>query len=61
MIELNDAERGYLVEVLDAAHNALMHQLHHADSLDFKRRLRNQVALNEALRERLDALEEVAV
>jgi hypothetical protein len=48
MVELNEKERDYLLTVLLAAHTQLMHELHHADSNEYKTQLRRQIELNEA-------------
>lgn len=47
MIELNERERDYVLTVLLAAHKQMMHELHHADSAEYKQQLRRQIELNE--------------
>ena len=47
MYELTEKERDYMLTVLLAAHTQLLHELHHADSADYKQRLRQQIELNE--------------
>lgn len=48
-IELNTHESDYLKHVLDAARKSLMHELHHAQSHEFKEALKHQLELNEKL------------
>jgi len=49
MNEFTDRERDYLSTVLLAAHTQLMHELHHADSNEYKAQLRRQIELNESV------------
>jgi hypothetical protein len=52
-IELNEQEREYLLEVLEAATKEKLHELHHADSSDYKRLLRHRLELLESLTAKL--------
>jgi hypothetical protein len=52
-LELTDSERDYLVALLEAAHKGKLHELHHTDTADFKKLLKEELALIEGLRERL--------
>ena len=52
-LDITDEERDYLLEILDARREELIHELHHTDTLDFKERLRRNVDLLESLRSRL--------
>ncbi len=54
-IELTDAERAYLLELLSTACDNLLHELHHTATADFKELLRDRLALAEALRARIQA------
>jgi hypothetical protein len=48
-IELTTHESDYLKHLLDAARKSLMHELHHAQSHEFKEALKHQLDLNEGL------------
>ena len=48
-VDLTEEQAAYLVEVLGEAHKALLHEIHHADSGDYKDRLRETADMNEAL------------
>jgi hypothetical protein len=52
--DITDEERAYLLEVLEARHAELLHELHHTDTLDFKEMLKRKVELVEALRSKLE-------
>ena len=52
-LDITDAEREYLLEILDARREELLHELHHTDTLDFKEMLRRNVELVEAVRSKL--------
>lgn len=52
-IELTDQEREYLLEVLENAQKEKLHELHHADSSDYKRLLRHRLEILEALAAKL--------
>jgi hypothetical protein len=51
MLELTCEEREYLVTILRSAHTELLHDLHHADSRDYRRRLRDMLGMNEHITE----------
>ncbi|MDQ3745274.1 MAG: hypothetical protein M3444_12895 [Acidobacteriota bacterium] len=53
MLDITDEEREYLLEILDARREELLHELHHTDTLDFKEMLRRNVELVEAVRSKL--------
>lgn len=55
MRELIENERDYLLTVLVAAHTQLMHELHHADSKEYKADLRRQIELNESVTVKVQA------
>ena len=52
-LDITDQEREYLLEILDAQREELLHELHHTDTLDFKEMLRRKVALVESVRSKL--------
>jgi hypothetical protein len=52
-LDITAEEREYLLEILDARREELLHELHHTDTLDFKEMLRRKIALVEAVRSKL--------
>jgi hypothetical protein len=52
-LDITDEERDYLLEILDARREELLHELHHTDTLDFKEMLRRNVELVESVRSKL--------
>jgi len=52
-IELTTHESDYLKHLLDTARKSLMHELHHAQSHEFKAALKLQLELNEKLVEKV--------
>jgi hypothetical protein len=54
-LDITDEEREYLLEILDARREELLHELHHTDTLDYKEMLRRKAELVEALRSKLAA------
>jgi hypothetical protein len=56
--ELADAETEYLAELLHGAHTELMHQIHRADSFEFRQQLREAILVNELLCEKLESQSE---
>jgi hypothetical protein len=52
-LDITDEEKEYLLEILDARREELLHELHHTDTLDFKEMLRRNVELVEAVRSKL--------
>ena len=51
--DVTDAERQFLLELLDARHTSMLHELHHTDTYDYKQLLQEKVDLLERLREKL--------
>lgn len=49
VFDFDEREREYVLTVLLAAHTQLLHELHHADSADYKQQLRRQIELNERI------------
>lgn len=56
MLDLSSDERSFLLELLEAKHSALLHEIHHTDTEDFKEMLREQVDLVEELKTRIAQL-----
>ena len=54
-LDITDEEREYLLEILDARREELLHELHHTDTLDFKEMLRRKAEMVEAVRSKLVA------
>jgi hypothetical protein len=52
-LDITDEEREYLLEILDARREELLHELHHTDTLDFREMLRRKAALVESVRSKL--------
>jgi len=52
--EMTDAERDFLVELLDARHTSMLHELHHTDTYEYKAMLHGKLELLEKLRQKLD-------
>lgn len=53
MIELARDEREYLLELLEASHRLLIHELHHTDTSKYEEVLRQKLELNERLTARV--------
>ncbi len=47
MFDLTHDEKQYLLTILQSGHKELLHNLHHADSREFRRTLRERLDLNE--------------
>jgi hypothetical protein len=52
-LDITDKERDYLLEILEARREELLHELHHTDTHDFKEMLKRKVELVEGLRSKL--------
>lgn len=53
-LDITAEEQNYLLEILDARREELLHELHHTDTLDFKEMLRRKIELVEAVRSKLN-------
>ena len=51
--DVTDAEREFLLELLDARHKSMLHELHHTDTYEYKQRLQAKVDVLERLRQKL--------
>jgi hypothetical protein len=51
--DVTDAERDFLLELLDARHTSMLHELHHTDTYEYKQLLQKKVDLLEKLRQKL--------
>ena len=52
-LELDPSERELLIEILEASQKEKLHELHHADSSEYKRLLRHRLETIEKLASRL--------
>jgi TnpA family transposase len=52
-ISITDSEREFLLELLEARHKSMLHELHHTDTHDYKRLLAGKVDLLESVRDKL--------
>ena len=60
MIELAQDGREYLLELLEASHRLLLHELHHTDASKYVEMLRSKLELNERLTARIVSVAEWA-
>jgi len=51
--DITEQERDYLLEILEARHVELLHEIHHTDARDFKEMLRRKVEMVEGLKSKL--------
>jgi hypothetical protein len=51
--DITEQERELLLEVLEARHVELLHELHHTDARDFKEMLKRKVEVVEGLKSKL--------
>jgi hypothetical protein len=51
--DLTDAERDFLLELLDARHTSMLHELHHTDTYEYRELLQQRVSLLEQLQRKL--------
>lgn len=52
-VDLSREEIDYIVETLTEAHKGLLHEIYHADSADYKDKLREIAGLNEIITAKL--------
>lgn len=52
-LSISDSEREFLLELLDARHTSMLHELHHTDTNDYKQLLLQQVEVLEKLKNKL--------
>ena len=55
-LDITDAERDYLLELLETKRSDMLHELHHTDTLDYKEMLRRRVELVERLRSKVEGV-----
>ncbi len=54
LLDISDEERAFLIEVLSAKQNSMLHEINHTDTLDFKERLKRQFELLEKFKSRIE-------
>jgi len=54
MPDLNDEECAYLRTLVGQRHSELLHELHHAVTREFKTGLKEEIALTETLKAKLE-------
>ena len=54
--DVTDAEREFLLDLLDARHTSMLHELHHTDTYEYKQFLQEKINLLEQLRQKLKSL-----
>jgi hypothetical protein len=60
MIELSQDEKAYRLELLEASHRLLIHELHHTDTSKYEEVLREKLEVNERLTARVIGVSEWA-
>ena len=53
---LTDAERDFLLELLDTRETSMLHELHHTDTYEYKHLLQQQIDLLENLQKKLTSI-----
>jgi hypothetical protein len=56
-MEFNEIEKLLLADVLRREHNALIDEMHHTDSYDYKEQLKEKLELLKQLRTKFDSAE----
>jgi len=54
LLDISDEERAFLIEVLTAKQNSMLHEINHTDTLDFKETLKRQFELLEKFKSRIE-------
>ncbi len=55
MLELTTEELAYIVDLVQADHKEILHELHHTDTREFENKLRQRLTVNEAVARKLGA------
>ena len=55
-LSITEQEKGHLLEMLEANHKDLLHELHHTDTADYKEMLREKIRVVESLQSKLTEL-----
>ena len=56
LLDISDEERAFLIELLNAKQNSMLHEINHTDTLDFKETLKRQFDLLEKFKARIERL-----
>jgi hypothetical protein len=56
LLDISDEEQAFLIELLAAKQNSMLHEIHHTDTLDFKVTLKRQLELLEKFKSRIERL-----
>jgi len=56
LLDISDEERAFLIELLAAKQNSMLHEINHTDTLDFKETLKRQFELLEKFKARIERL-----
>ena len=56
LLDISDEERAFLIELLTAKQNSMLHEINHTDTLDFKETLKRQFDLLEKFKSRIERL-----
>lgn len=54
LLDISDEERAFLIDVLTAKQNSMLHEINHTDTLDFKETLKRQFDLLEKFKSRIE-------
>ena len=58
--DVTDAERDFLLELLDSRHTSMLHELHHTDTYEYRELLQQKVSLLEQLQLKLKNIPAIA-
>jgi len=56
LLDISDQERSFLAELLETKHTALLHEINHTDTQDFRAILKQQLGLLEELKSKIHRL-----
>lgn len=54
-LDVSEEEREFLSDLLESKHTALLHELHHTDTREYKDLLKHQIELLEGLKSKVGA------
>ena len=57
LLDISAQERGFLSELLEAKQTSMLHEINHTDTQELKEILKQQLALLEGLKSRIERLE----
>ena len=56
LLDISDEERAFLIELLTAKQNSMLHEINHTDTLGFKEKLKREFDLLEKFKSRIEHL-----